>query len=168
MMWCGDAPRFLVSQMMNFDLLLNAACRHGPRAGIVDTYEGHQGPIRGMDCHNSQGPIDFSHLFLTSSVDWTVKLWSLKVIHPSLIHPSYLLLIIATKTRSRMKLFHIVLLFVCFFFVLFCRRVNRCTLSKTTATMSTTWPGLLFIRQFSPPSTVWAGSTYGTLTRTQR
>jgi dynein intermediate chain len=55
------------------------ACRHGPRAGIVDTYEGHQGPIRGLDCHNSQGPIDFSHLFLTSSVDWTVKLWSLKV-----------------------------------------------------------------------------------------
>nr|CAG4643115.1 EOG090X03UT [Ilyocryptus agilis] len=55
-----------------------SACRHGPRAGIIDTYEGHQGPIRGIDCHNSQGPIDFSHLFLTSSVDWTVKLWSLK------------------------------------------------------------------------------------------
>nr|CAG4636903.1 EOG090X03UT [Ceriodaphnia reticulata]SVE72855.1 EOG090X03UT [Ceriodaphnia reticulata] len=55
-----------------------SAGRHGPRAGIIDTYEGHQGPIRGMDCHNSQGPIDFSHLFLTSSVDWTVKLWSLK------------------------------------------------------------------------------------------
>lgn len=55
-----------------------SAGRHGPRAGIVDTYEGHQGPIRGMDCHNSVGPIDFSHLFLTSSVDWTVKLWSLK------------------------------------------------------------------------------------------
>lgn len=57
------------------------AGRHGPRAGIIDTYEGHQGPIRGMDCHNSQGPIDFSHLFLTSSVDWTVKLWSLKVLN---------------------------------------------------------------------------------------
>nr|CAG4647794.1 EOG090X03UT [Moina brachiata]SVE92931.1 EOG090X03UT [Moina brachiata] len=58
--------------------IIYSACRHGPRAGIVDTYEGHQGPIRGLDCHNSQGPIDFSHLFLTSSVDWTVKLWSLK------------------------------------------------------------------------------------------
>nr|CAG4644687.1 EOG090X03UT [Leptodora kindtii] len=55
-----------------------SACRHGPRSGIVDTYEGHQGPIRGLDCHNSHGPIDFSHLFLTSSVDWTVKLWSMK------------------------------------------------------------------------------------------
>ncbi len=25
--------------------------------------------------------LDFSHLFLTSSIDWTVKLWSLKVSH---------------------------------------------------------------------------------------
>jgi len=25
-----------------------------------------------------QGGIDFSHLFLTSSLDWTIKLWSLK------------------------------------------------------------------------------------------
>lgn len=24
---------------------------------------------------NNNGPIDFSHLFLSSSVDWTVKLW---------------------------------------------------------------------------------------------
>nr|CAG4640756.1 EOG090X03UT [Eulimnadia texana] len=55
-----------------------SACRHGPRAGIIDTFEGHQGPIRGISCHNAQGPIDFSHLYLTSSVDWTVKLWSLK------------------------------------------------------------------------------------------
>ena len=59
-------------------MLFGLACRHGPRAGIIDTYEGHQGPIRGLDCHNSHGPIDFSHLFLTSSVDWTLKLWSVK------------------------------------------------------------------------------------------
>ena len=70
---------FFAIKFINF-----IAGRHGPRAGIVDTYEGHQGPIRGMDCHNSQGPIDFSHLFLTSSVDWTVKLWSLKVRTPPL------------------------------------------------------------------------------------
>jgi hypothetical protein len=25
------------------------------------------------------GPIDFSHLFVTSSFDWTVKLWTTKV-----------------------------------------------------------------------------------------
>ncbi|KAK6620428.1 hypothetical protein RUM44_006829 [Polyplax serrata] len=54
------------------------ACRHGTKAGVVETYEAHQGPITGLDIHNSQGSIDYSHLFLTSSFDWTIKLWSLK------------------------------------------------------------------------------------------
>ncbi|KAF4516881.1 hypothetical protein B566_EDAN011225 [Ephemera danica] len=54
------------------------ACRHGARAGVIETYEGHQGPVTGIDTHNVQGPMDFSHLFLSSSFDWTIKLWSLK------------------------------------------------------------------------------------------
>jgi dynein intermediate chain len=54
------------------------ACRHGSRAGLTETYEGHQGPVTGISAHAVQGGIDFSHLFLTSSLDWTIKLWSLK------------------------------------------------------------------------------------------
>jgi len=54
------------------------ACRHGSRAGVLDLFEGHQAPVTGINTHNGQGTIDFSHLFLTSSIDWTVKLWSLK------------------------------------------------------------------------------------------
>jgi len=54
------------------------ACRHGSRAGIMDQFEGHQAPVTGIDCHNGQGTMDFSHLFLSTSIDWTVKLWSLK------------------------------------------------------------------------------------------
>ncbi|XP_065337520.1 cytoplasmic dynein 1 intermediate chain isoform X35 [Cloeon dipterum] len=54
------------------------ACRHGSRAGVIETYEGHQGPVTGIHTHNVAGPIDFSHLFLSSSFDWTIKLWSLK------------------------------------------------------------------------------------------
>lgn len=55
-----------------------SACRHGSRAGLTETYEGHQGPVTGISAHAVQGGIDFSHLFLTSSLDWTIKLWSLK------------------------------------------------------------------------------------------
>ena len=55
------------------------ACRHGSRAGVLDQYEGHQAPVTGVSCHKATGIADFSHLFVTSSFDWTVKLWSQKV-----------------------------------------------------------------------------------------
>lgn len=42
-------------------------------------FEGHQGPVTGISCHNAVGTVDFSHLFITCSFDWTVKLWSTKV-----------------------------------------------------------------------------------------
>lgn len=49
------------------------------KAGIGEIFEGHQGPVTGINCHMAVGPIDFSHLFVTSSFDWTVKLWTTKV-----------------------------------------------------------------------------------------
>ena len=52
------------------------------KAGISEMLEGHQGPITGIHCHTAAGPLDFSHLFVTSSFDWTVKLWSTKVPPP--------------------------------------------------------------------------------------
>lgn len=55
------------------------ACRHGTKAGVTEQYEGHQGPITGISTHAAQGGVDFSNLFLTSSFDWTVKLWTTKV-----------------------------------------------------------------------------------------
>ncbi|XP_078031688.1 dynein cytoplasmic 1 intermediate chain 1a isoform X13 [Epinephelus lanceolatus] len=54
------------------------ASRHGSKAGICDMFEGHQGPVTGISCHSAVGTVDFSHLFITSSFDWTVKLWSTK------------------------------------------------------------------------------------------
>ncbi|KAL0100296.1 hypothetical protein PUN28_019576 [Cardiocondyla obscurior] len=71
----GDVNNFV---MGSEDGTVYSACRHGSRAGLTETYEGHQGPVTGISAHAVQGGIDFSHLFLTSSIDWTIKLWSLK------------------------------------------------------------------------------------------
>ena len=49
------------------------------KAGISEIFEGHQGPVTGIDCHKVPGQIDFSPYFVTSSFDWTIKLWSIKV-----------------------------------------------------------------------------------------
>jgi len=52
--------------------------RHGTTSGITERYDGHFGPITATDFHPARGNIDFSHLFLSSSTDWTCKLWSTK------------------------------------------------------------------------------------------
>ena len=60
--------------------------RAGAKAGLnqYDVYRGHSGPVMGLHFHPLLGPVDFSDLFLTCSVDWTVKLWRAK----SLAKPS--------------------------------------------------------------------------------
>uniref|UniRef100_A0A7N4P466 Dynein cytoplasmic 1 intermediate chain 1 n=1 Tax=Sarcophilus harrisii TaxID=9305 RepID=A0A7N4P466_SARHA len=72
----GDVNNFVVGSEEG---TVYTACRHGSKAGIGEVFEGHQGPVTGINCHMAVGPIDFSHLFVTSSFDWTVKLWSTKV-----------------------------------------------------------------------------------------
>ncbi|KAF8630746.1 hypothetical protein AX17_005341 [Amanita inopinata Kibby_2008] len=51
--------------------------RAGAKAGLNqhEVYRGHAGPVTGLHFHPIVGPVDFSDLFLTCSVDWTVKLW---------------------------------------------------------------------------------------------
>lgn len=71
----GDVNNFIVGSEEGS---IYTASRHGSKAGINGAFEGHQGPITGVDCHHVQGQVDFSHLFLTSSCDWTIKLWSFK------------------------------------------------------------------------------------------
>ncbi|KDQ61593.1 hypothetical protein JAAARDRAFT_171900 [Jaapia argillacea MUCL 33604] len=60
--------------------------RAGAKAGLnqYDIYRGHSGPVMGVHFHPLVGPVDFSDLFLSCSVDWTVKLWRAK----SLAKPS--------------------------------------------------------------------------------
>ncbi|GLG92758.1 Cytoplasmic dynein 1 intermediate chain [Gryllus bimaculatus] len=73
----GDVNNFVVGSEEG---TVYSACRHGSKAGVTEPYEGHQGPVTGVSTHaaSSPGSADFSHLFLTSSFDWTVKLWSLR------------------------------------------------------------------------------------------
>ncbi|XP_017066958.1 cytoplasmic dynein 1 intermediate chain isoform X12 [Drosophila eugracilis] len=59
-----------------------SASRHGLRTGVNEVYERHLGPITGISTHYNQLSPDFGHLFLTSSIDWTIKLWSLKDTKP--------------------------------------------------------------------------------------
>ncbi|XP_054619661.1 cytoplasmic dynein 1 intermediate chain 1 isoform X6 [Dunckerocampus dactyliophorus] len=71
----GDVNNYVVGSEEG---TVYTASRHGSKAGICEMFEGHQGPVTGISCHNAVGAVDFSHLFITSSFDWTVKLWSTK------------------------------------------------------------------------------------------
>uniref|UniRef100_A0A7N9AM68 Dynein cytoplasmic 1 intermediate chain 2 n=1 Tax=Mastacembelus armatus TaxID=205130 RepID=A0A7N9AM68_9TELE len=75
----GDVNNFVVGSE---DGSVYTACRHGSKAGITEVFEGHHGPVTGLSCHTAAGPVDFSHLFISSSFDWTVKLWSTKSTRP--------------------------------------------------------------------------------------
>uniref|UniRef100_A0A8C4J0A1 Dynein cytoplasmic 1 intermediate chain 1 n=1 Tax=Dromaius novaehollandiae TaxID=8790 RepID=A0A8C4J0A1_DRONO len=77
----GDVNNFVVGSEEG---TVYTACRHGSKAGIGEIFEGHQGPVTGINCHMAVGPIDFSHLFVTSSFDWTVKLWTTKLTRDAL------------------------------------------------------------------------------------
>lgn len=58
------------------------AVRHAARAGQVgEVFEGHSGPVTAIDFHKA-GTGEYSHLFLSASTDWTVKLWSLRAKKP--------------------------------------------------------------------------------------
>ncbi|KAI9141122.1 WD40-repeat-containing domain protein [Paraphysoderma sedebokerense] len=54
--------------------------RAGSKAGlnVFDVYKGHNGMVTSVHFHPANGPIDFSDLILSSSVDWTVRLWRAK------------------------------------------------------------------------------------------
>ncbi|KAF2836413.1 WD40 repeat-like protein [Patellaria atrata CBS 101060] len=54
--------------------------RAGAKAG-VDTrisYRGHSAPVMSLDFHPAKGPIDLGDLVLSSSIDWSVKLWKVR------------------------------------------------------------------------------------------
>ncbi|CAH2071972.1 unnamed protein product, partial [Iphiclides podalirius] len=71
----GDVNNFVLGAE---DGNVYTGCRHGQRAGVADCVEAHAGPVTALHCHAAPGALDLSHLYLTASMDWSVKLWSLK------------------------------------------------------------------------------------------
>ena len=51
--------------------------RAGAKAGVDNRlrYKGHTAPVMSVDFHPARGPVDLGDLILSSSLDWTVKLW---------------------------------------------------------------------------------------------
>lgn len=54
--------------------------RAGARAGIDARalYSGHAAPVMSLDFHQPAGPVDLGDLVLSSSLDWSVKLWRIR------------------------------------------------------------------------------------------
>lgn len=78
----NDAATFWIGTEEGSVYQANRYDRASNKAGLVSApehvYRGHAGPVTGLHFHPGTGNIDFSDLFLTSSVDWTVKLWRTK------------------------------------------------------------------------------------------
>ncbi|KAH9629822.1 hypothetical protein HF086_011472, partial [Spodoptera exigua] len=72
----GDVNNFVLGSE---DGNIYTGCLYGQRAGVTEMVEGHAGPITGVSCHAAAGSVDLSHLYLTCSMDWSVKLWTQKV-----------------------------------------------------------------------------------------
>jgi len=51
--------------------------RAGAKAGVDARllYRGHTAPVTGLAFHPSRGKVDLADLFLSSSLDWSIKLW---------------------------------------------------------------------------------------------
>ncbi|KIE03322.1 cytoplasmic dynein 1 intermediate chain 2, partial [Metarhizium majus ARSEF 297] len=54
--------------------------RAGAKAGVDKkiSYKGHTAPVMSVDFHPSRGPIDLGDLIISSSLDWSVKLWKVR------------------------------------------------------------------------------------------
>lgn len=54
--------------------------RAGSKAGVDQrvSYRGHAAPVMSMNFHPARGAVDLGDLVLTTSLDWTVKLWKVR------------------------------------------------------------------------------------------
>lgn len=76
----SDTLTFLVGTDDGNIYSVNRQDRAGSKAGIDPriVYKGHAAMITGLQYHVSKGVVDFSDLVLSSSLDWSIKVWRVR------------------------------------------------------------------------------------------
>ena len=76
----ADPTYFLAGTEEGSILPVHRYDRAGAKAGIDSriVYRGHAAPVSGLDFHPSRGKVDLGDLALSSSLDWTIKLWRVR------------------------------------------------------------------------------------------
>ncbi|TPX11441.1 uncharacterized protein E0L32_007860 [Thyridium curvatum] len=76
----ADPTFFLVGSEEGIIFPCHRYDRAGAKAGVDArvSYRGHAGPVMSVDFHPARGPVDLGDLVLSTSLDWSVKLWKVR------------------------------------------------------------------------------------------
>ena len=80
----ADSTYFLVGTEEGGIYSCHRYDRAGAKAGVDPrvSYRGHAAPVMSLQYHPARGPIDLGDLVLSSSLDWSVKLWRVRATAP--------------------------------------------------------------------------------------
>lgn len=75
-----DSSRFVVGTEEGALYQCSRFGQAGSRAGVDPrgVYRAHAAPVTALEFHSPRGAVDFSDLLLSSSLDWSVKLWKIR------------------------------------------------------------------------------------------
>lgn len=76
----SDPTYFLAGTEQGTIFSVHRYDRAGLKAGIDArcAYQGHKAPVTGIDFHPARGKIDLGDLFVSTGLDWSVKVWRAK------------------------------------------------------------------------------------------
>ncbi|RCI14951.1 hypothetical protein L249_6764 [Ophiocordyceps polyrhachis-furcata BCC 54312] len=78
----ADPTSFLVGSEEGTIFPCHRYDRAGAKAGVDKSisYKGHTAPVMSVDFHPARGPVDLGDLVISSSLDWSVKLWKVRAL----------------------------------------------------------------------------------------
>jgi dynein intermediate chain len=76
----GDPTYFLVGSEEGTIFPCHRYPRAGAKAGVDQrvSYRGHAAPVMSLNFHSARGRVDLGDLAISSSLDWSVKLWKIR------------------------------------------------------------------------------------------